>query len=305
MAPKYLDKLAPIVLFVYNRPEHTKRTVESLLKNINADKSSLLVYSDGPKNDIDADKVRGVRNYVRGIKGFQKIEIVQREKNFGLANSVITGINDIFNSYDCVIALEDDVITAPLFLNFMNSALEFYQDDFKIFSVSGYPYPIKIPNTYTNDVFISYRTSSWGWGTWKDRWERADWELKDFDTFIMDKKSKMLFNRAGEDLTQMLIAQKKGEIDSWAIRWSYTHFNNNAYCLYPVRPLCKNIGTDSSGTHSSSSKKLTVELDQSVGEFILTKNLQLHDEISKEIQKLFKPTIFRKIINSTKIKLSQ
>ena len=300
MVTKHLGKLAPIVLFVYNRPEHTKKTVESLLKNINAGKSSLLVYSDGPKNDFDANKIRIVRNYVRDLKGFHKIEIVEREKNLGLANSVITGINDVFNLYDCVIVLEDDVITAPLFLNFMNDALEFYQDDMKIFSVSGYPYPIKIPNVYNQEVFISFRTSSWGWGTWKNRWEKADWELKDFDNFFSDKKSQMLFNRAGEDLIQMLIAQKRNEIDSWAIRWSYTHFKNNAYCLYPVRPLCKNIGTDSSGTHSSSSEKLSVELDQSGRGFELSRKLEINHEISGEIQKLFKPTFFRRIFNSIK-----
>jgi len=193
--------------------------------------------------------------------------------------------------------MEDDIISSPSFLNFMNKALAFYQDSKSIYSISGYPYPIKIPNTYKEDIFISYRASSWGWGTWKDRWEKVDWEVKDFSTFISDKKIQNLFNRGGQDLTPMLKAQMKGKIDSWAIRWSYAHFKNNAYCLYPIVPLCKNIGTDKSGTHSSSSPKLDVELQDSDRELIMEQSPELNKEIVKEIQKLFKLTLSRRIIN--------
>lgn len=295
-----LDKLSPIVLFVYNRPEHTKRTVESLLKNTLAGKSALFIFSDGAKNDSDTMKVNAVRDYLKTIKGFIKIEIVLREKNFGLANSVISGITAIFKQNDRVIVIEDDIISSSSFLNFMNKALAFYQEEKTIYSISGYPYPIKIPTTYRKDIFISYRASSWGWGTWKDRWEKVDWEVKDFSTFISDKKTQNLFDRGGQDLTQMLKAQMKGKIDSWAIRWVYAHFKNNAYCLYPIVPLCKNIGTDKSGTHSSSSKKLDVELRVSDRELILDQNPILNEEIVSEIQKLFKLTLIRRIINFIK-----
>jgi len=292
-----LANLSPIVLFVYNRPEHTQRTVESLLKNILASESRLFVFSDGAKNEEDTQKVRTVRDYIKTIKGFGRIEIVLRDKNFGLANSVISGVNEIFKQNDQVIVMEDDIISSPSFLTFMNKALAFYQDNKSIYSISGYPYPIKIPNTYKKDVFISYRASSWGWGTWKDRWEKVDWEVKDFNKFISDKKAPELFDRGGQDLTPMLKAQMKGHVDSWAIRLGYALFKNNAYCLYPVTPLCKNIGTDKSGTHSSSSNKLDVELQESDKEFVLSRDLELNEDIVKKIQKLFKLTLIRKIIN--------
>jgi hypothetical protein len=290
-------ELSPILLFVYNRPEHTRRTVEALLKNAIVDKSSLHIFSDGAKNEKDAQKVETVRDYIKSIKGFSKIEILFRDKNFGLANSVISGVTEVLKQYDRVIVMEDDIVTSPSFLKFMNKALAFYQDNKSIYSISGYPYPIKIPNTYKKDIFISYRASSWGWGTWKDRWEKVDWEVKDFGNFISDKKVQNFFDRGGQDLTPMLKAQMKGKIDSWAIRWSYAHFKNNAYCLYPIVPLCKNIGTDKSGTHSSSSPKLDVELRDSDREFVMEQSPELNEEIVKEIQKLFKLTLSRRIIN--------
>lgn len=292
-----MDKIAPIVLFVYNRPEHTKRTVESLLNNTLASESRLIIFSDGAKNDSDSQKVQAVRDYLKTIKGFDSTEIIIRDKNFGLANSVITGVNKIFNSYDKVIILEDDIISSPSFLKFMNDALDFYQEDERIFSISGYPYPIKIPDSYSKDVFIARRASSWGWGTWKDRWEKVDWEVKDFSNFLKAKKAQELFNKAGEDLLPMLKAQMKGEVDSWAIRWTYAQLKNNAFCLYPVAPLCKNIGTDSSGTHSSSSKKLDLELDLSDRDFKMHKEPEPNREITKQIHNLFKLSVIRKIIN--------
>ena len=295
-----MDNLAPIILFVYNRPEHTRQTVEYLFKNRLAESSKLFIFSDGPKNLKDKQKVVEVRELIKNIKGFQEIKITEREKNLGLANSVISGVSEIFKSHNKVIVLEDDIISSPSFLIFMNDALDFYKEDKKIFSVSGYPYPVKIPDSYSKDVFITHRSSSWGWGTWKDRWEKVDWEVKDFSNFLKDKKAQNLFNKAGEDLLPMLKAQMKGVVDSWAIRWIYSQLKNNAFCLYPVSPLCKNIGTDRSGTHSSSSKKLNVELDMSDREYKMTKELQLNLDISGQIQSLFKLSPVRRIINHFK-----
>jgi len=271
--------------------------VESLIKNSLADQSVLFIFSDGPKREKDEPKVQAVRELIKSIKGFSKIEIILRDKNLGLANSVISGLSEIFSQFDRAVVIEDDILTTPSFLSFMNKALDFYKDDIRIFSVSGYPYPVQVPQAYSKDVFISYRASSWGWGTWKDRWEKADWAVKDFSKFALNKEEQSAFNRAGEDLSPMLNAQMKGKVDSWAIRWSYSHFKNNAYCLYPIFPLCKNIGTDRSGTHSSSSKKLDVDLDYSKDDFDMVKNPEPDEDINRQIQKLFKLSLLRKVIN--------
>jgi hypothetical protein len=295
-----MENLAPIVLFVYNRISHTKKTVDALKKNDLARDSHLIVVSDGAKSENEMNPVQDVREFIKTIKGFKSINIIERDRNFGLSASVIDGINQVLKLYDRIIAIEDDVITAPTFLSFINKSLEYYQKNKSIFSVSGYPYPIGIPGLYNKDVFISYRASSWGWGTWKDRWEKVDWEVKDFSRFIKDEDAQKLFNRAGEDSTPMLKAQMLGKIDSWAIRWSYSHFKNKAYCLLPTKPLCKNIGTDNSGTHSTKSDKFDVDLSDNADAIQLTDELEINDEIMKNLQKFMLPSVVRRIINKFK-----
>ena len=295
-----MEKFAPIVLFVYNRPEHTRKTLEALQKNSIADQSQLFIYSDGPKQENDSKKVTEVRKFIYNISGFQRIEIVERDKNIGLANSVITGVSELFNDFDRLIVLEDDIVTSPFLLSFMNEALECYEKVKNIFSVSGYTYPITLPADYKQDVFIAYRPSSWGWATWKDRWEKADWEMNNLKAFLKNKEAKNKFSLAGEDLISMLLDQVNRRVDSWAIRWAYTHFKNNAYCLYPKSSLCNNIGMDSTGTHSASSKKFYVDLNNSRLEIKLEKNLKFDKAINVSIQNLFRPSLVRRLINFIK-----
>jgi len=286
-----LDKLAPIVLFVYNRPEHTRQTIEYLAKNKLVENSQLFIFSDGPKNEEDSEKIRLVREIIGNTTGFAGIEIKAREKNVGLANSVISGINDVLKLYERVIVLEDDMISSPYFIKYMNDLLEFYEKDKRIFSVTGYTFPIKIPERYSYDIYLSPRASSWGWGTWKNRWEGVDWEINDYVNFIQNKSMVKSFNRGGEDLTKMLINQKEGKIDSWSIIWSYNHFKNNAFCVYPVKSKIKNIGADLSGIHTSKTNKFDVRLDTSDNPVDLVKNIQPDEELLRKFRKFFKKNL--------------
>ena len=290
------NKLAPIVLFVYNRPEHTKRTVESLLNNTLVSKSTLFIFSDGAKSDKDILAVDAVRNFIKTIKGSNKIEIIEREKNFGLANSVIIGVNEVINLSGKAIVLEDDMISSPYFLKYMNEVLNYFEDDQQIFSVTGYTFPIKIPSNYQHSVYLSPRASSWGWGTWKGRWDKVDWEIKDFQSFINDKLRVEYFNNGGDDLTRMLKNSISGKIDSWAVKWSYAHFKNNAYCVYPVKSRVKNIGADKSGVHTSRTKKFDVEMEMNDVEIINVKNLQPNVELLSNFKKFFKKNVFSSVL---------
>lgn len=287
-----MDKLSPIVLFVYNRPEHTKRTVESLLNNTLVSKSTLFIFSDGAKNDKDKQNVDSVRDYIKTLKGFDKIEITEREKNLGLANSVIAGVSEVFKFYHKVIVLEDDMISSPYFLKYMNEVLNYFEDDQRIFSVTGYTFPIKIPKNYHHPLYIAPRASSWGWGTWKDRWEKVDWEISDYESFIKDKSQVKEFNKGGNDLARMLTNSLNGNIDSWAVKWSYAHFKNNAYCVYPVKSRVQNIGADKSGVHTSRTKKFDVEMEMNDVEIIDVKNLQPNEELLSNFKKFFKKNVF-------------
>lgn len=289
--------LAPIILFVYKRPDHTKKIIESLMRNILADESELYIYSDNAGSPNDMELVNQVRNYTKTINGFKKITIKNSEKHLGLAASVITGVTEIINVYQKAIILEDDLIVAPGFLIFMNKALDFYQNNFKIFSISGYSFPIKIPKEYQKDFYIFSRASSWGWATWLNRWEKADWEIKDFESFKFNKAVQMQFNLGGNDLSYMLMAQKYGYINSWAVRWSYAHFKNNAYCLYPVLSRVKNIGFDNTATHKVRTLKFENEINYSEAEIKFSNDLEINKQISSQLNNLLKLSLLRKIIN--------
>jgi len=294
-----MQELAPIVLFVYNRPWHTEQAVKSLKENKLAAQSDLVIYSDGAKSEKDKYAVIKVRDFVGKITGFKSIQIIKRKQNIGLAGSVISGINEIFQKYNKVIVIEDDVVSFISFLEFMNEALKIYENDERIFSVTGYTFPFKIPKEYIDSTFISYRSSSWGWGTWKDRWLKVDWEIKDYGKFKKDKNAQIIFNRGGEDLTPMLHSQMNSKIDSWAIRWAYAHFKNNAYCLFPVHSKIKNVGTDSSGTHSDTTSKFDVMIDDDDddGSIRFNEEIALDNELVINLQKFNRPNLFRRIVN--------
>ena len=243
---------APVALFVYNRPGHTKTTLEALVRNALAEKTHLHIFSDGPKHETERARVEGVRKIVRAVSGFASVRIVEREQNLGLANSVITGVTEVIKDHTNIVVVEDDLITTPQFLTYMNAALTHYRDDPHVFSVTGHNFPatsLPIPLSYKWDTFAAYRCSSWSWGTWSDRWARVDWSMSYYGKFIHDKKAQEAFSRGGPDMIQLLELQHEGEIDSWAIRFCYAHFAHNMYCIYPVKSLVKNTGLDDSGTH--------------------------------------------------------
>ena len=241
------DQWAPIALFVYKRLDHTQRTVEALLKNEGACNSELFIFSDQAKVSSDITSVKDVRKFIQSISGFKKVHIILRSENFGLSKSIIEGVSSTLKTHQNIIVLEDDIVTSPDFLKFINQGLNAFKTYPHIFSITGSNYLPEMPLDYPFDVFPFYRASSWGWATWKDRWQSADWEVKDFQHFIQNREMIKEFNRGGDDMTDTLLAYKKGKIDVWAIRWCYAHFKNQAFCIYPSKSKVTNIGLDGSG----------------------------------------------------------
>lgn len=247
--------LAPIVIFVYNRPEHTMRTIESLSENVLAEESIVYIFSDAPKNEKSTEKVANVRTYIDSLASrnlFKMVKIIKAEQNKGLANSVISGVTQVIGKHGKVIVVEDDLVSSKDFLQYMNDALDYYEKDDQIWSVSGYNLPIEIPEDYKSEIYLSYRGCSWGYATWKNRWERVDWNVADYKNFKSSRKLRKKFNRGGLDMTNMLESQMRGKIDSWAIRWCYTQSKLDMLTVYPVVSRIQNIGLDGSGTNSSS-----------------------------------------------------
>ncbi len=282
-------KPSPILLFTYNRLCETKQTIEALQKNSGATESKLFLFSDAPKNENAQEGVDAVRKYLKNVDGFKEIAIIERDKNLGLANSIITGVSEIIEQYEQVIVLEDDLITTANFLSFMNQSLNEYRNSNKVWSISGYSYPIEFPKKYQYDATFGIRATSWGWATWKDRWEKVDWDVSNYDNFKKDFKARKAFNQGGSDLCKMLNDQMTGKINSWAIRFCYAQFKNNAYDLYPRVSKVKSIGFESGATHTKGmEKRFATKIDQSGKEnFRLPLDISINKEYLSQFQSNF------------------
>lgn len=242
----------PVVLFVYNRLDHTENVIRSLSDNILAKETELVIYSDAAKDYLGQEKVKAVRAFINDTswhENFKSVKIIESKENQGLAKSIINGVGKVIREYGEVIVVEDDLFLSPYFLQYMNDALEFYRRERNIWAISGYSFPMKSLKNYQHDVFYSYRGCSWGWATWNDRWEKVDWEVKDYEKLMSDQGWQKKFNRGGNDLVNMLGMQMRGEISSWAIRWVFAQSNLDMYTVYPKISYVLNDGCDGSGTH--------------------------------------------------------
>jgi hypothetical protein len=277
-------KLAPIVLFVYNRLNHTRQTLEALQKNDLASKSKLIIYSDSAKNKNDLKKVAKVREYIKNIDGFKKIIIRKTKENIGLANSIINGVTKVVNEHGKIIVLEDDLVTTRFFLRFMNEALEAYKDEPRVASIHGYIYPIKnLPETF----FIK-GADCWGWATWSNKWSIFKSDAKKLLDNVKKKnvEREINFNYA-YNYTKMLKDQIKGKNDSWAIRWYVSAFLKNMMTLYPGKSYVQNIGFDNEGTHTKI--KTVLFKTNLVNRFKFSKIAVNEDFVSrKKIENFFK-----------------
>lgn len=281
---------APIVLFTYDRPDHTRRTIEALAANDGAAESDLFIFSDAPKTADREETVGAVRAYLRTVTGFRSLNRVEREKNLGLGDSVIAGVSEVLNYATSVVVMEDDLLTTRNFLPFVNAAMSTYEHRADIFSVTGYNYPLKMPSSYRDDAYLSYRSSSWGWGTWRDRWSQVDWSLSDYADFVGDARAQEMFRRGGNDLPRLLEMQMSGELDSWSIRFDYAHYKHNAFCVHPVVSKVQNIGFDGSGVHCDESDEYHVELDPGDQPFYLRPDLEVDAAALNAFDRKFRPS---------------
>lgn len=246
------NALAPVVLFVYNRLDHTRQTIRALQQNTLAAETELYIYSDGPKNKEASQKVQRLRDYIKTVEGFKKVMIVERDRNFGLASSIIDGVTRVIKQYGKVIVLEDDLVTSRYFLKYMNEGLCVFGKNPKVCSITGFSFSsdfMQFPDDYKEDIYLNIRPMSWSWATWLSRWEDVDWDVKDFQTFIRDGVQVKAFNKGGTDLTRMLKNQMKGKVNSWYIRWTYHAFKKRTLTVYPRVSHVNNIGHDASGEH--------------------------------------------------------
>ena len=290
-------KLAPIALFAYNRPKHLQRTIEALQANLLSKKSNLIVFSDGAKNEAVAPQVGEVRRYLKSVDGFCSVTVIEQKTNKGLADSIIGGVSEVIKEFGKIIVLEDDILVSPHFLDYMNEALNLYEDTDKVGSVNAYMYPIKdLPET-----FFMRASDCWGWGTWQRAWRLFVGD----GAYLLEKIIKNdlveVFDFYNSyPYLQMLKDQIKGKNDSWAIRWTASLLLEGKLGLYPGKSLTWNAGLDASGVHcgSDDKKKFGSIEDLSntkVRPVDLTEDVKSARRIGDYMRQKIRPSVFRRV----------
>ena len=252
-------KIAPIAIFAFNRPAHLRRTLAALAANELASESDVTIYCDGPRNLEEQRLTAATRTVAREATGFRTCRLVERERNLGLAESIIRGVSESLVKNDSIIVLEDDLITSPFFLRYMNEGLDVYADDSRVASIHGWCFPHSVPNP--PETFFLRGADCWGWGTWKRAWRHFEPNAALLLRQLREHELEDVFNCNGAyDYTSMLKAVQDNKISSWAVRWRASAFLHDLYTLYPGHSLIQNIGMDGSGTHCGATEKLGVSL---------------------------------------------
>ncbi|UOE48931.1 glycosyltransferase [Mucilaginibacter sp. SMC90] len=253
-----MQNLAPIALFVYNRPEHTRRTISYLQQNLLADESRLYIFCDAAKTDADKPKVEQVRQLLNDVSGFKSVKVVLRDQNLGLAESIISGVTKLVYEYGKVIVFEDDLLSSPYTLQYFNDALTKYANHEQVMHIGAYMY--NLHDKTLPETFFYRAATSWGWATWARAWKNfepdVDKLINQFDNLKIARFSiegKMNFWKQIEQF-------KAGKNNSWAIRWYASIFLKNGLTLNPSQSLIQNIGHDGTGVHSNNEDMYHVQM---------------------------------------------
>lgn len=254
-----MQNLAPIALFVYNRPEHTRRTVNFLQQNEQAKESELFIFSDGAKTAKEQAKVNEVRQFMQQVNGFKTVTLIESPVNQGLANAIIAGVSQLANQFGKVIVFEDDLISSPNTLGYFNEALLRYQNDERVMHIGAYMYPL--PQNHLPETFFYRAASSWGWATWQRAWQHFNPDINQLIAQFDAAKIKAFSIDGTMNFWKQVQEFKRGKNNSWAIRWYASIFLKNGLTLNPSHSLINNIGHDGSGIHSGLSEIYNVVIN--------------------------------------------
>lgn len=258
---------APIVLFTFKRLDTLRLTVTQLLQNRLAKESDLIVFSDQAWRETDKARVSAVRRYLRTISGFRSVRIVEAKYNLGLANSIIEGVSEVLDEYGRAIVLEDDLLTTPNFLAFMNQALDEYAACPMVFSISGYAFDLgfRQGQFFSADGYFLNRGWSWGWATWRDRWTGIDWKMKDCRSFSGNGPEGRRLSAGGYGQNLIPRRRMQEKPDSWAVHWFYHQLKTRGLTLYPIFSKVFNAGFDEKATHARGSNRRYRPVLESMG----------------------------------------
>lgn len=240
-----IDKNAPIAVFSYNRPAHVRRLFTSLERCIEVDFNRIHIFCDGAKSNTDQEQVNANRKVVNDWAKRVGAHVIEHENNLGLANSIVSGVEYFCDRYGQVIVLEDDLVVAPDFVQFMDRGLAKYAHEQNVFQISGYNFPLA--SKQPSEIFFLPLTTSWGWATWKRAWKYYSLEIGG----ILDSPEKLhdLDLQGAYPFSRILKFTLEGKAESWGIFWRLSVFRANGLVLYPPRSLVWQGGFDGSGVH--------------------------------------------------------
>ena len=243
-----MQNFAPIALFVYNRPEHTRRTIKFLKQNLLAEESRLFIFSDASKNESSQLLVEEVREIIRSVDGFLEVQIIERKSNLGLADSIIDGVSRLVKEYGKVIVFEDDLISSSYTLQYFNDALNRYQNEDKVMHVGAYMYALN--DESLPETFFYRAATSWGWATWDRAWMNFEPDIDQLISQFNSEKKHQFSIEGTMNFWKQIEEFKSGKNNSWAIRWYASIFLKGGLTLNPSQSLINNIGHDGTGIHS-------------------------------------------------------
>jgi hypothetical protein len=283
------NNLAPIVLFVYNRPYHAVQTLLALAENELANQSRLFIYADGPPENPSGELLQNIkltREAIRKQEWCGSVHIKESGYNMGLSGSVISGVSEVIAKYGKVIVLEDDLITGRYFLSYMNEALDRFEQNPAVMQVSGHFFPVRNVRP-AHRSFLMPMTTSWGWATWNRAWSLFDKEAKGFGELESDRSLSYRFDLDGSyPYSSMLLQQmRSSNIDSWAIRWWWTVFRHSGLAVFPDRTLVKNIGFDEKSTHTKKDPFGSSDFDPEYRISVFPEKLEMHRKNFSEVKK--------------------
>jgi hypothetical protein len=291
-----MNDIAPIALFCYNRLDTLEITINSLLNNYLSSESLLFIFSDGPKSNEDEFKVSKVRDYIKSINGFKNIQIIESSINKGLSMSVLDGVNYVFQYHDKIIILEDDLELSNNFLQFINTGLNYYNNSPQIISICGYSPFIK--GLSIDQIYFTKRSSSWGWGTWKNKWTLIKWDINSYKTFNSNYINRYNFNKMGSDMSSLLNAHFNNNINSWSIVYCFNQYLLNMYSIHPALSKVRNMGINhynATNTKNNYYRFRTILDSSNNMNFIFSDNIHLNKFIIKQF--IRDNSIFNRIFN--------
>ena len=289
------EDLAPIVVTVFNRSEHTKKMVNSLLNNNLADRSEIYFFCDNYKKASQKIEIEKTIRFLNQVVGFKDKKIIIREKNYGMVKNTLCAVDYICSHHDKFIFLEDDAELSSHFLIFMNACLNYYKDKKKVMGITGWKYPCGALQD-NNKVVFTRLGESWTWATWKDRWEKYNREDSIMTKFTKNMKYEFNFHNTNLFWNQ-LVGNKSKRMHTWSIYWYAAFFLNQGLCAAPPESLVINTGNDGTGTHTKKNNIFHTKITNKTS-FNFNDNIEEDNEYFEKLKIFFsshKPSLMKRI----------